>query len=112
MPHVLGKRGNLVFVLLVVGGLGSAALHPVGMTIAGGPNVKNRALGVGFFATGGMIGFALGPLAILYLVSRFGTDATPWLMVPGCCSASPCTSCSDLGAARSGDARARARACA
>jgi len=26
----------LVFVLLVVGGLGSAALHPVGMTIAGG----------------------------------------------------------------------------
>ena len=73
----------LVFVLLVIGGLGSAALHPVGMTIAGGPTVQNRALGVGFFATGGMIGFALGPLAILYVVSRFGTDGTPWLMVPG-----------------------------
>jgi FSR family fosmidomycin resistance protein-like MFS transporter len=73
----------LVFALLVVGGLGSAALHPVGMTIAGGPTVRNRALGVGFFATGGMIGFALGPLLILYVVSRFGTGATPWLMVPG-----------------------------
>jgi FSR family fosmidomycin resistance protein-like MFS transporter len=73
----------LVFVLLVIGGLGSAALHPVGMTIAGGPNVRNRALGVGFFAAGGMIGFALGPVLILYLVSRGGTDATPWLMIPG-----------------------------
>lgn len=73
----------LVFALLVIGGLGSAALHPVGMTIAGGPNVRNRALGVGFFAAGGMIGFALGPVLILYLVSRGGTDATPWLMVPG-----------------------------
>nr|MDQ3822585.1 MFS transporter [Actinomycetota bacterium] len=73
----------LVFALLVVGGLGSAALHPVGMTIAGGPTVRNRALGVGFFAAGGMIGFALGPVLILYLVSRFGTDGTPWLMIPG-----------------------------
>jgi MFS transporter, FSR family, fosmidomycin resistance protein len=73
----------LVFILLVIGGLGSAALHPVGVTIAGGPTVRNRALGVGFFATGGMIGFALGPLLILYVVSRFGTGGTPWLMVPG-----------------------------
>jgi FSR family fosmidomycin resistance protein-like MFS transporter len=73
----------LVFVLLVVGGLGSAALHPVGTTIAGGPSVKNRALGVGFFTAGGMVGFALGPVLILYLVSRYGADALAWLMVPG-----------------------------
>ena len=73
----------LVFILLVIGGLGSAALHPVGTTIAGGPTSRNRALGVGLFTAGGMIGFALGPLLILYLVSRFGTEGTPWLMVPG-----------------------------
>jgi FSR family fosmidomycin resistance protein-like MFS transporter len=73
----------LVFLLLVIGGLGSAALHPVGVTIAGGPAVRNRTLGVGFFAAGGMIGFALGPLLILYVVSRFGTGGTPWLMIPG-----------------------------
>jgi FSR family fosmidomycin resistance protein-like MFS transporter len=30
-----------------------------------------------------MIGFALGPVLILYLISRFGVEATPWLMVPG-----------------------------
>jgi FSR family fosmidomycin resistance protein-like MFS transporter len=73
----------VVFALLVIGGMGSAALHPVGTTIAGGPTVRNRALGIGFFTAGGMIGFALGPVLILYLVSNFGTDATPWLMIPG-----------------------------
>jgi MFS transporter, FSR family, fosmidomycin resistance protein len=73
----------LVFALLVIGGMGSAALHPVGTTIAGGPGVPNRTLGVGFFTAGGMIGFAVGPVLILYLVSRYGTGATPWLMLPG-----------------------------
>lgn len=73
----------LVFALLVVGGLGSAALHPVGTTIAGSPTAQNRTLGVGFFTAGGMAGFALGPVLILYLIDRFGTDATVWLMVPG-----------------------------
>jgi FSR family fosmidomycin resistance protein-like MFS transporter len=73
----------LVFALLVVGGMGSAALHPVGTTIAGGPTVPNRTLGVGFFTAGGMIGFAIGPVLVLYLVSRYGTGATPWLMLPG-----------------------------
>lgn len=67
----------LVFTLLIIGGMGSAALHPVGTTIAGGPTVRNRALGVGFFTTGGMIGFALGPVLILYLISRFGVGVTP-----------------------------------
>jgi len=73
----------VVFVLLVVGGMGSAALHPVGTTIAGKSGGRNRTLGVGFFTAGGMLGFALGPLLILYIVGRYGTDATAWLMLPG-----------------------------
>jgi FSR family fosmidomycin resistance protein-like MFS transporter len=73
----------LVVVLLVVGGMGSAALHPVGTTIAGGPTVPNPALGVGFFTAGGMLGFALGPVLILWLLARFGVGQTPWLMLPG-----------------------------
>lgn len=73
----------VVFALLVIGGMGSAALHPVGTTIAGGRDVGNRTLGVGFFTAGGMVGFALGPVLILYVVGRFGTDATAWMMLPG-----------------------------
>lgn len=72
-----------VFALLIVGGMGSAALHPVGTAIAGGPTVPNRVLGVGLFTAGGMIGFALGPVLILFIVSAFGIAVTPWLMVPG-----------------------------
>ena len=72
----------LVFLLLVIGGLGSAALHPVGTTIAGS-QASNASLGVGLFTAGGMVGFALGPVVILYLVSTYGTHATIWLAVPG-----------------------------
>jgi MFS transporter, FSR family, fosmidomycin resistance protein len=38
---------------------------------------------VGLFTAGGMVGFGLGPVVILYLVSTYGTDATVWLAVPG-----------------------------
>lgn len=72
----------LVFVLLVIGGLGSAALHPVGTTIASS-QASNATLGVGLFTAGGMVGFALGPVLILYLVSTYGSEATVWLAVPG-----------------------------
>jgi FSR family fosmidomycin resistance protein-like MFS transporter len=72
----------VVFILLVIGGLGSAALHPVGTTIAGS-QATNATLGVGLFTAGGMVGFALGPILVLYLVSEFGSEATIWLMGPG-----------------------------
>jgi FSR family fosmidomycin resistance protein-like MFS transporter len=72
----------LVFLLLVIGGLGSAALHPIGTTIAGS-QASNASLGVALFTAGGMVGFALGPVVILYLVSTYGTGATVWLAVPG-----------------------------
>jgi len=71
-----------VLLLLVVGGFGSAALHPVGFAAAGAAGAS-RTLSVGLFTAGGMIGFAIGPLLILMLVSRYGMAATPWLMVPG-----------------------------
>jgi len=52
-----------VFLLLVIGGLGSAALHPIGTTIAGS-QATNATLGIGLFTAGGMVGFALGPVLI------------------------------------------------
>ena len=73
----------LLVVLLVLGGLGSAALHPVSTSIVGGPSAKNPGLAVGLFTAGGMAGFAAGPILILYVVSRYGSGATPWLMLPG-----------------------------
>lgn len=73
----------LLATLLVLGGIGSAALHPVSTSIVGGPSSKNPSLAVGLFTAGGMVGFAAGPPVILYLVSRYGTDVSPWMMLPG-----------------------------
>jgi FSR family fosmidomycin resistance protein-like MFS transporter len=72
-----------LLLLLAVGGLGSAALHPVANSIVGGPAVKNPGVAVGLFTAGGMTGAAVGPVVVLYVVSRFGLDALVWLMVPG-----------------------------
>jgi FSR family fosmidomycin resistance protein-like MFS transporter len=73
----------LLLILLVLGGLGSAALHPVSTSIVGGPAARNPGLSVGLFTAGGMVGFAAGPLLILYVISRYGSAATAWLMLPG-----------------------------
>ena len=73
----------LLVLLLLLGGLGSAALHPISTSIVGGSTSKNPSLAVGLFTAGGMVGFAIGPVLILYLTSRFGIEVTPWLMVPG-----------------------------
>lgn len=73
----------LLFAVLLVGGFGSAALHPVGISVARMAGGRNKGLAIGLFSAGGMIGFAVGPVVILYVVATFGVGATPWLMLPG-----------------------------
>lgn len=82
---LVGVAGSvaLLLVLLLLGGVGSAALHPVSTSIVGSPSSRNPSLAVGLFTAGGMAGFAGGPILILYLISRYGTEVTPWLMLPG-----------------------------
>jgi len=82
---LVGVAGGVgaVLVLVVLGGLGSAGLHPVSTSIVGGPSSRNPGLAVGLFTAGGMIGFAAGPVLVLSLISRSAAEVTPWLMVPG-----------------------------
>lgn len=82
---LVGVAGTaaLLAVLLALGGIGSAALHPVATSIVGGPTSANPGLAIGMFTAGGMAGFATGPVLILYLVGVYGIGVSPWLMVPG-----------------------------
>lgn len=82
---LIGVAGSvpLLLTLLIFGGLGSAALHPVSTSIVGGASSKSPGLAVGLFTAGGMAGFALGPVLVLFLVSAWGASVTPWLMIPG-----------------------------
>jgi len=73
----------LLFGLLLAGGLGSAALHPAGTSMARAVGGRNKGLAVSLFSAGGMVGYALGPVLILFVIATFGLGFTPWLMVPG-----------------------------
>lgn len=73
----------LLFGLLLAGGLGSAALHPAGTSMARAAGGPNKGLAVSLFSAGGMAGYALGPVLLLFVIGTFGLGFTPWLMVPG-----------------------------
>jgi FSR family fosmidomycin resistance protein-like MFS transporter len=69
--------------LLLVGGLGSAAFHPAGTSIARAAMTGNAGLAVGLFSAGGTLGIALGPVLVLAVVAGSGLEATRWLLLPG-----------------------------
>lgn len=69
--------------LLLAGGLGSAALHPSGATIARLNGGNRKELAVSVFGMGGTLGVALGPVMVLVVLSRTGTEFAPWFMLPG-----------------------------
>ncbi len=72
----------LLFACLLFGGLGSAAFHPAGTSMAREAGT-NKGLAVGLFSFGGTIGLALGPLIALFIIANFGLQWTPIVMIPG-----------------------------
>ena len=73
----------LLLAVLLVGGLGSAAVHPASASVARAALAGRSGLAVGLFGAGGAVGLALGPLIALAVVAWPGPPATPWLMFPG-----------------------------
>jgi FSR family fosmidomycin resistance protein-like MFS transporter len=69
-----------VVVLLVLAGLGTAALHPAGASLV--PEGSGRGLRMALFSAGGTLGVALGPILVTQVVARFGLSATPFLFIP------------------------------
>jgi MFS transporter, FSR family, fosmidomycin resistance protein len=74
---------NILFGLILVGGLGSAALHPAIASMARDAGSQKPELAVGLFSAGGTLGIALGPIIIMILLANLGLSFTPWLMIPG-----------------------------
>ena len=73
---------NTVYLLLAIGGIGIAAFHPQATAYAGAL-AKGRGMGTSVFLTGGNVGRALGPLALMFIPYRFGLDYLVWEMIPG-----------------------------
>lgn len=69
--------------LLVVGGLGSAAVHPPGAAMAARVGEGKGSGGrMSIFSFAGAVGFASGPLLAVGLVGALGPRGLAWAMVP------------------------------
>jgi MFS transporter, FSR family, fosmidomycin resistance protein len=73
----------LVFLAVLVAGVGVAAYHPEGSKFANYASGERRASGMSFFSVGGNVGFALGPLFAAGLISAFGLHGGALLALPG-----------------------------
>ncbi len=74
---------SVVFLLLIAGGTGVAAFHPLGTVQAASLAKQSKGLGVSIFLTGGNLGRAVGPLLIMLILVRFGWNRLVWCMIPG-----------------------------
>lgn len=72
-----------LFALILVGGLGSAALHPAIASMARLAGGNKPEFAVSLFSAGGTLGIAIGPIIIMLLLANLGLSFTPWLMIPG-----------------------------
>ena len=75
---LIGLAPSYWFVLLVVavGGLGSAAFHPSGATIAYAGGGRRRGIAISIFSVGGNLGSALSPLLVALTIGLWGLIGT------------------------------------
>ena len=74
---------EVLALVLIVGGMGSAAFHPPGAAMSGGDaEGKGTGLRMSVFAFGGLSGFAVGPLVVVGLVAVVGLGGMWIAMIP------------------------------
>ncbi|MDZ7706693.1 MAG: MFS transporter [Trueperaceae bacterium] len=67
-----------LFLVLAIGGLGSALFHPAAASMARQAG-KRKGLAIGVFGSGGPLGSAVMPVVALWLLRSYGPWAIPWL---------------------------------
>jgi MFS transporter, FSR family, fosmidomycin resistance protein len=72
----------LLVLFLMLGGLGSAAFHPPGASMAASGGGKRMGTRYSMFSFGGALGYAIGPITAVTLVSRFGLERLWVAMLP------------------------------
>lgn len=72
----------IVLALVVISGLGIASYHPEGFKTAYYFTGQKAATGMSVFSVGGNLGFALGPVFSIYLVTHYGLSSLPAMIFP------------------------------
>ena len=78
----LASSYGALLALLMLGGLGVAAFHPQAAVLASQVSPR-RNVSMAFFITGGTIGFSVGPMFAVGVVSAFGLGRTWVAAAPG-----------------------------
>lgn len=73
----------LLGLCIVIGGFGSALMHPEAGKYSAMLSGGRRASGISVFQIGGQLGYAAGPAVIALLYARIGTSGSLWLLLPG-----------------------------
>jgi len=74
---------TLLFISVMISGIGIAAYHPEGARYANKVSAqKKKATGISIFSFGGNMGFALGPIAATPLILGFGLKGIAFFFLP------------------------------
>ncbi len=80
----LAPSVEVLALILILGGIGSAAFHPPGAAMSGGAaEGKGSGVRMSMFAFAGLLGFAVGPLLVVGLVATVGLRGMWVAMIPG-----------------------------
>lgn len=71
-----------VLLVVILGGLGSAAYHPEGSRNANYVSGDKKASGLSVFFVGGNIGYALGPIMVTALLGLMGRSGALLMIIP------------------------------
>jgi FSR family fosmidomycin resistance protein-like MFS transporter len=74
---------SLLLLFVIVSGFGIASFHPEGFKTAHFFTGERKATGMSVFSVGGSLGFAIGPIWALSLVTFFGLKGTLGIITPG-----------------------------
>lgn len=77
---------GVLALLIVIGGLGSAVMHPEAGKYAALLSGSRKSGGISIFQIGGAIGYAFGPVVIAHLLQSYGTAGSMWMIAPGVAS--------------------------
>ncbi len=73
----------LLLICVIVSSVGIASFHPEGFKTAHFFTGDKKATGMSIFAVGGGLGFAIGPIFVITLITSFGLKGTLGMIVPG-----------------------------
>ena len=79
----LAPHYSFLIILLILGGLGISSYHPEGAALTASLSGRRRTWGMSIFMLGGNLGYSLGPLLILMIVTGLGLEWTFLASLPG-----------------------------